>query len=227
PDGKYLYGLDKQNQDYFIYNISKQIIDNLSLKFPKPVRLEEDYDEPQPPPTGLKIAGWMPADSAVIVYDKYDIWKVYPTGTTPAINLTQGYGRGHHLVLRLIGNYSGKALFIDSATYILSGSDERTRETGFYSMNCRKDKNPRVLTIGPFYYEGPYSDAIEFEWVQTKSMPDFLVRRESATQSPNYFLTKDFKVFRPLSGVFPEKGYNWLTAELVRWRTFDQSFATG
>jgi hypothetical protein len=43
----------------------------------------------------------MKDDSAVLIYDQYDIWKVDPEGKKPPVNLTNGYGRSDHTVLRL------------------------------------------------------------------------------------------------------------------------------
>jgi dipeptidyl aminopeptidase/acylaminoacyl peptidase len=47
------------------------------------------------------------------------------------------------------------------------------------------------------------------------------LKRESATESPNLVVTTDFKNFIPITSLNPEKRYNWLTSELVRWTTFD------
>src|SRR6266542_370002 len=49
----------------------------------------------------------------------------------------------------------------------------------------------------------------------------FLLERMSATQFPNLQITRDFAEFIPVSELGPQKKYNWLTSELVRWRTFD------
>jgi dipeptidyl aminopeptidase/acylaminoacyl peptidase len=49
----------------------------------------------------------------------------------------------------------------------------------------------------------------------------------SATESPNYFSTTDFKNFTRLSDLHPEKNYNWLTTELLTWKTLDGSFSQG
>jgi dipeptidyl aminopeptidase/acylaminoacyl peptidase len=55
----------------------------------------------------------------------------------------------------------------------------------------------------------------------------WLVRRTSASEAPNYFMTDDFKTFAPLSDVQPQKPFNWLTAELLSWTTFDGILAQG
>lgn len=54
-----------------------------------------------------------------------------------------------------------------------------------------------------------------------------MVKRISAEEAPNYFVTKDFKTFRPISNLHPEKEYNWLTAELVNWKLPDGRLSQG
>jgi len=44
------------------------------------------------------------------------------------------------------------------------------------------------------------------------------VRQAEASRSPNFFITGDFKTFRPVSNVYPEKDWNWLTSELYNWK---------
>ena len=41
-------------------------------------------------------------DTAVFIYDQYDIWEVDPQGREHPINITNGYGRKQHTPVRLI-----------------------------------------------------------------------------------------------------------------------------
>ncbi len=48
---------------------------------------EEIHDAPTPPsPYG--IAGWTEQDEQLLIYDRYDIWSVDPTGKNAPVNLT-------------------------------------------------------------------------------------------------------------------------------------------
>jgi hypothetical protein len=46
-------------------------------------------DDPNP----YGIVKWMEDDKAVLVYDRYDVWKVDPENKVAPVNLTQGVGR--------------------------------------------------------------------------------------------------------------------------------------
>jgi dipeptidyl aminopeptidase/acylaminoacyl peptidase len=54
-----------------------------------------------------------------------------------------------------------------------------------------------------------------------------VVRRESAHEAPNYFITYDFIHFRQISHINPEEKFNWLTTELINYKQLDGSVTQG
>jgi dipeptidyl aminopeptidase/acylaminoacyl peptidase len=67
---------------------------------------DEDHDYPEPPP-GYGIAGWVAEgepgtarDRAVLLYDKYDVWRVPIDGSDPPVRLTAG--REERRIFRLV-----------------------------------------------------------------------------------------------------------------------------
>ena len=94
----------------------------------------EDHDQPEPAPA-YGWAGWVEDSASCLVYDRYDLWRVFPDGQAPQ-NLTAGHGRAHRLILRR-QDFSpreeddprrGVTL---GDTLIVRAEDERTRATGF------------------------------------------------------------------------------------------------
>ncbi|HEX6200245.1 MAG TPA: hypothetical protein VF150_08280, partial [Thermoanaerobaculia bacterium] len=51
---------------------------------------DEDHDYPEPAP-GYGVADWLEDDSAVLLYDKYDLWS-FPTGGGEPVRVTEGEG---------------------------------------------------------------------------------------------------------------------------------------
>jgi dipeptidyl aminopeptidase/acylaminoacyl peptidase len=49
----------------------------------------------------------------------------------------------------------------------------------------------------------------------------YLLQKMNASTYPNLCVTGDFKSFHPVSDLAPERQVNWLTDELVHWKTFD------
>jgi dipeptidyl aminopeptidase/acylaminoacyl peptidase len=79
--------------------------------------------------------------------------------------------------------------------------------------------------MGPYVYDipgNPYvPDNCKFTPIKAQGAEVYLVERMKATEAPNYFITTDFKKFKPLSDVQPQNRYNWLTSELVSWKGLD------
>jgi dipeptidyl aminopeptidase/acylaminoacyl peptidase len=93
-----------------------------------------DYDTPTDvtPPVGFGPAGWLEDDAALLLYDKYDIWRIEPDGSNPT-RLTRGAETGiAHRMTGLIPDDDDDEPGIDprSRPY-LSLYNEKTEERGY------------------------------------------------------------------------------------------------
>ncbi len=93
-----------------------------------------DYDTPTDvmPPVGFGPAGWLEEDAALLLYDKYDIWRVAPDGSNP-MRLTRGAETGiTHRMTGLIPDDDEDEPGIDPASRpYLSLYNEKTEERGY------------------------------------------------------------------------------------------------
>ena len=89
--------------------------------------------------------------------------------------------------------------------------------------------NPEVLTMGPYIYNysNYFLNIIGEEPHKARDAQAWLVKRMSARESPNYFWTCDLKKFLSVSDLHPEKDWNWVTTELVKWETQEGSITQG
>ncbi|MBO9574020.1 MAG: S9 family peptidase, partial [Chitinophagaceae bacterium] len=91
-------------------------------------------------------------------------------------------------------------------------------------MNGLQD--PELLMMGPYNYYitesqvggGYYRFESPFQPLKATAANGWLIRRSSYNEAPNYYYTKDFKQFKALTNLAPQRNYNWLTAELVNWK---------
>jgi dipeptidyl aminopeptidase/acylaminoacyl peptidase len=207
PDGRYVIGIDSLYRDYKYYDNKTRQISDLTIPIPE-IQNNLLYEYGADTSKRVSLVGWI-SDSTILLSDKYDIWRVDLGERIKTINLTNGYGRKHALSFSLIfsqpkNDLKGEHLVIKAFNII-------TKDAGFYQLDINKAKDPEVLNMGPYAYE------IDRDAIGEFNGTTYLIKRMSAMESPNYFTTKDFKTFRQVTFFYPERAYNWLTAELITW----------
>ncbi|PTS96416.1 hypothetical protein DBR11_19175, partial [Pedobacter sp. HMWF019] len=217
PNGKYIVYFDPEQHSYISYNTQTKLSHVISNAF-----LESGNEQ------GLvraAIAGWLDDDESVLFYDSYDIWKMDLSGQKTPVNLTAGYGRKHDFVFNIIFGQGNPCLLRKDQKIILTAFNLKSKQNGFYSIGLEKVKKIELLSIGNYLYcSGPHGVVIDDGgWVpiKAKNAKIYIVSRMSAKEAPNYFSTKDFKTFRALSNLHPEREYNWYTSELHTWTSLD------
>ncbi len=220
PDGRWLAGLDETRKDWYSYEFAAGIARNLTKSIPVPVLTMAERDILDHPSDmnsrGFWLITWS-EDGNALINDGFDIWKIDPAGENGPVNLTNGYGREKKIVFSLAGMYAGKTVAGDGQL-ILNAFDKTNKNSGFYRIRMGKKEDPELLTMGPYVYDPGYNGSFQ---IKARDAAIYMVMRESATQSPNYFLTKDFKNFTSLSEVYTEKNYNWVRPELLSFTTLD------
>ena len=98
PGGKYVLFL--QDDHYWTVDTATRAVVNLTASLPVSfIDKESDETGPAKPPFG--VAGWGKEDGAVLLYDKYDLWRIAPDGSGAA-RLTNGAGEQiRHRLVRL------------------------------------------------------------------------------------------------------------------------------
>jgi hypothetical protein len=223
PDGAYLVWYSFKAKDYFSYSIKDHLCHDVSeailtSRVPYEIDLPDSAEHPYP------YAGWVENSAFILLYDQYDIWKVDVTAKTLPLCLTKGLAGERNMVFRLGDPQSNN--YREKDTVLLVAFDRDTKRQGFCRVNLGRLPHMDSLTMQPFLF-GEYanSDVINHPPIKARHSNVYLVRRMEASESPNFFTTKDFRTFLPLSDVYPERQYNWLTSELVTWgRTNGRKF---
>ncbi|MEP7374553.1 MAG: prolyl oligopeptidase family serine peptidase [Chitinophagaceae bacterium] len=232
PSDKYLIYYDKRKKCYLSYEIRTGKTYNFSQSIS--CRIYNEYTEGETYPVG--IGGWLALDSALLVYDEYDIWQVDPKASKSPINITNGYGRSHQLKLVLVGEPGvGKKIIKNNEPLLLTAFNPITMDNGFLRKVIGEKGNPEILCMGSYtiYIDKTIqtptfsSNGLTMRPRKARDSNIWIVIRESANESPNYFCTKDFKTYTPLTNLQPQKEYNWLTTELVKWKQLDGTISYG
>ncbi|MBO9572314.1 MAG: S9 family peptidase [Chitinophagaceae bacterium] len=181
-------------------------------------------------PIVWNLEGWLPGDDAILIRDNHDIWKFELSGGKQCVNITNGFGRRNSISFRLLvdGNdWLNTQGTKRTSGYLLTGFYEKDKSVGFFHVNTLSSQEPQLLSKGAYFYEGVHDLGVQITAVKAKDVPVFIIVRMTAAESANYYITKDFKTFKRISNCYPEKEYNWMTSELIHWKTLDGTWADG
>jgi dienelactone hydrolase len=226
PNGKWLVYWDIEKAAYYAFNTQNGNVNSLTSNLPVKFAKEYIIDVRSFPVEELSGTGfWAPDDRFILLYDNYDIWQIDPSGLTPAINITKGYGLKNKIKFRLI-NRPGTVL--TKKTLLLTAFDDVNKYNGFYQCNLGSQKDPDSLFMGPYTFFKTESQLPVISFFSLGNTPEkaagspvWIVQRQSAKEAPNFFITSNFRQFKQLTDLHPQQSYNWLTSELINYTQLD------
>jgi dipeptidyl aminopeptidase/acylaminoacyl peptidase len=211
PSGRYLLVFDGKDWNSVSVPDGKKVnlTANLGVKFHN-----EDTDTPStPPPYGT--AGWTKDGKSVLLYDRYDIWRVSPDGSG-AKNMTAGYGRAHDIRLHYIRTEAEnpRERWIEPAKpLMLQGENLKTFATGFFRSSLDGGE-PKQLLMASKVLSAP---------VKAKDADVYLFTAQTFNEFPDLVTTDgSFKELRKVSDANPQKAQLlWGTSEIVQFKNAD------
>ena len=213
PAGKYVVWYDAPERRWMVYDVNGGTRKVLSAAIPTCMWDETD-DHPMMP-EAYGIAGWTQHDQEVLIYDRYDIWKVNPsTGTT--VCLTKGQGREKQLTYRYVPlkDAEEEPFIRPTESLILSVFDNVTKKNGYASVNVNKPAAPQLLALEGYTYAIP---------MKAKDAEVYIYKKGNFQHPMDLYLSSSLgKNEQKLSSINPQqKDYLWGTAELFHWYAYD------
>ena len=226
PMGRYAYWYDLVAKQYFTYELATGKTRNISsgIKFPL---YDEENDVPDlAGPYG--VMGWLEGDSALYIYDKYDIWKTDPAGVFDASPIFEQIGRKQQYVIRYIQTNRDERFLTHKQDRIYRFFDKQQKGSAllascfecFDLFHLQLTDEGKLSNIHPVAYNNV---------VKAKNSINCMFSMENYASSPDlYFGTiVDGKPER-LTNINPQQDtYNWGTAELFKWKTYSGKQSTG
>lgn len=208
PEGRFVVYYNDKN--WYLYDVKNGMTKNLTEKMGVAF-FQEEHDTPNAPP-GYGLGGWVEADSAILIYDQYDIWK-FPTGAGEPVNLTAGEGRKTGLTFRVLRtDPEAKALKINQQL-LLSAYHNKKKYQGFYAGRVNAPGVERRL-----------EDKKRFTFKAWAKQTDaVLFTRESYEEYPDLWVSSsDFSSPVKVSDLNAQtRDFAWGSAELVEWNNLD------
>ena len=211
-DGKFVYWYNAIDTTWNTYEISTGT--EYEITQPETIQVADELNDRPMMASSYRNAGWLKNDEAILIYDRYDLWKVDPTNSTDPINLTKN-GRTEKINYRLVRFNPEPNTGIDpSETILLTGHNEVSRADAYYAFDLNKNKAPEAIFSQNYRLGRP-----------AKAEDDNLIifTKEDFETYPNLIATDmRFKKEVQLSDAAPQQNeFKWGTAELVTWRSLD------
>jgi hypothetical protein len=226
PEAKFIYFYDHTH--WYTYALATGKLTDVTGPI-KGVRFDNETDDHPASPPAWGVAGWTKGDRSMLVYDRFDVWEIDPSGARPATVVTDSVGRKNNIQFRLADGGGGRGGrgggrggaapgedrgVIDPAEpLLLRATNTETMATGFYRDQLGAKKDPEKIVMSDVAYGTPVKAANADEYMLTKgTFVDF----------PNLWVGSSLANLTKISDANPQqKDYNWGSVELVRWTSSD------
>ncbi|QIA07390.1 S9 family peptidase [Draconibacterium halophilum] len=212
PDGKFVYWYNAVDTTWNTYEIATG--KEYQITQPETIQAADELNDRPMLSGSYRNAGWLENDVAILIYDRYDLWKVDPINAVDPINLTKN-GRTERINYRLVRfNPEPNTGINPSETVLLTGHNEVSRADAYYAFDLNKNKAPEAVFSQNYRLGRP-----------AKAEDDDLIifTKEDFETYPNLIATDlRFKKETQISDAAPQqKEFKWGTAELVTWYSLD------
>ncbi len=216
PGASFVTWFSSPDTAWYAYSIADdktvQITDNSRVSYSN-----EKHDSPSYPGS-YGTAGWLEGDRYVLIYDRYDIWKIDATGRDRPVNLTQG--RANQMRYRYV-RLDPEARFINpDERMLLHVFNEKTKASGygFLRMNAGK---PATIVMDDFSYSS--------RPMKAKDADKLIFTKQSFQVFPDYLYSDlSFQNPKRVSNANPQQSdYFWGSNELYTWTDLNGNTLTG
>jgi len=221
PTGKYIIWYDSKAKNYFAWDgaTTKNITAN--IKFPL---WDEEHDSPSdPPPYG--VMRWQEDEQAILVYDKYGIWKVDVNSKQTPISIIAG--RDKKIRYRYVSTDREERYIKPGQKLVFQTLNEVNKKAGLWIGTYTGD-NSISKSLLPIHSDDNYSIN---QLAKAKNDEYYTFMMESYKNSPALYYwheTDEGADGNILATTNPQqKDYNWGTSELYKWKAFDGKMSEG
>ena len=217
PNGKYGYWYSRADS---VWNTI-----NLTTKKKSQITNAENlicYDELNDRPMdawNYGHAAWIDNDESILIYDRYDIWKVNPNGSGKAERLTQG--REDLIEYRYV-NLNRDLLSLPADTSIMIHLHDQKDKSEGYAMLNLATKELKLIEKGPYAYTS--------RPLKAKNSNDLVYAKQSFKVYPDNIHTQidNFKNGIKFTSVNPQQSeYAWGDSSLMKWEDPHGNEVTG
>jgi dipeptidyl aminopeptidase/acylaminoacyl peptidase len=214
PEGNYLYWYNAIDTSWNTYNLISG--KEYRITTPQKVQVAYELNDIPNPADSYGMAGWLIDNKALLIYDRFDVWKVDPENKYAPINLTKN-GHQQNISYRVISfkdEFDDEEGIDPTKAVYLKGHNEISRNDGYYKYVINFTEVPVELMSGSYNLNNI---------IKAKNSDVFVYTKETFDQFPNLSITEnDFKKSKVITDVNPQqKEFLWGTKELYSWTSLD------
>lgn len=218
PGGKYFVRWDRGARAWMCKDLATMkeinLTGSLKVQFD-----DEDHDHPMDPFPYMG-AFWSEGDQYTYIPDRYDIWKIDPTGKEAPLNLTK-IGRTSPMTFRYLKFDRDKHFVKHNEEIYLKAVSEDTKAESIYKVNVNgKDKEPRKI------FGGDYSFA---QIIRAKDTAVYLMRKMRFDMYPELeYVGPELTDMKKLTNEGRQMDqFIWGTVEQMEWKMPDGEMRKG
>ncbi len=201
-----------EDGNWFAYTVATGKKVNLTGSIANIKFQDEEFDSPDiPPPYGL--GGWTNGDKRVLIYDRFDVWEIDPSGVVAPRSLTEGTGRASGTEFRIV-DLDRDDRFIDPAQpVLLRAVDSLSKATGFYTDRIGVDMKPETIVMADKNLGNPQ---------KARNAEQYLLTQSTYREFPDLWTGTSLANTSKISNANPQESqYARGTVELVSWMNGD------
>ncbi|AEW01010.1 hypothetical protein A4D02_13730 [Niastella koreensis] len=239
PDNNYLVYFDAdKGGHYFSYNLHTWLLSDISANVQVgQFGFVNHYIRPiGKPEFPAGPAAWLD-NNEMLVYDNFDIWRLDLTGKDAAINITGAFGQNNNIILNLFKTsrfyFANLPVIKSNESLLLRAFNTKNKQFGYYMKVDLNAGSPRLLYMGDYFSDKiPICHDVNLSNngmapVKARNSDTWIVQRQSTTDAPNYYETSDFRDFKRLTNLQPQKNFRWISEELLTFFHLDGNKGQG
>lgn len=211
PKGKWIYWYSFPDSSWYSWSVIS--MNGGFITSPEFLPVHDEENDVPDWPSAYGIAGWNEDESAIYLYDKYDIWRVDPQGKTKPVRITFN-GRERGLTYRFEKTDVESEFIDEREDMLLSVFDNSTKEGGFALLKAGFKREPSLMVLGNYSYSGI---------LKAKKSKVLIYTKENYEVSPDIYISDiGFKNETKITDINPQqRDFIWGKAELVSWTSLD------
>lgn len=212
PAGNYMSWFNSEDGHWYVKDMASGTNRNLTADME--VSFQNELHDSPSLAGGYGAAGWTEDDERFIVYDRYDIWSIDPSGSAAPINLTQGEGRANKVTYRYT-RLDREEDFIDtSVPAVVSVFNEWTKASGYAKVDLANGSRPSNILVEDMSVGG---------LTKAKDADRVMLRKSTYEEYPEVYVADNVGSISSAEKMTDldaqEDPWNWGTAELLEFES--------